>query len=91
MKELSIKEKAEAYDLALERAKKWCNAPNIDKMPTYGNRIIEEIFPELKESGDERIRKFLHYTFTVQYLAKDGLGKWHGEPVSNILAWIEKH
>ena len=90
MKELSIKEKAEAYDLALERAKKWCNAPNIDKMPTYGNRIIEEIFPELKESGDERIRKFLHYTFTVQYLAKDGLGKWHGEPVSNILAWIEK-
>jgi len=85
-----MEEKAKAYDLAIDRAKKWYYAPNIDKIPTYGNRIIEEIFPELKESGDERIRKFLHHTFTVQYLAKDGLGKWHGEPVSNILAWLEK-
>ena len=46
MKELSINEKAKAYDEAIERAKK-----------IYGNGITEEIFPELKESQDEKIRK----------------------------------
>ena len=54
---MTEKEKAKAYDKAIEIAKKWHNAPNIDKMPTYGNRIIEEIFPELKEEDAERIRK----------------------------------
>ena len=46
MKELSINEKAKAYDKAIERAKK-----------IYGNGIIERIFPELKEGDDERIKK----------------------------------
>ena len=46
MKELSINEKAKAYDEAIERAKK-----------IYGNGIIERIFPELKECDDERIKK----------------------------------
>ena len=46
MKELSINEKAKAYDEAIERAKK-----------IYGNCIIERIFPELKECDDERIKK----------------------------------
>ena len=46
MKELSINEKAKAYDEAIERAKKM-----------YGNEIAEEIFHELKEGDDERIRK----------------------------------
>ena len=46
MKELSINEKAKAYDEAIERAKK-----------LYGNGIIERIFPELKEGDDERIKK----------------------------------
>ena len=46
MKELSINEKAKAYDKAIERAKK-----------IYGNGIIERIFPELKECDDERIKK----------------------------------
>ena len=80
MKELSIKEKAEAYDLAIERAKKWYNAPNIDKMPTYGNRIIEEIFPELIESEDERIRKEIYWFFTQPDTVCDK--RW--------LAWLEK-
>lgn len=46
MNELSIKEKAKAYDEAIERAKK-----------LYGNGITEEIFPELKENDSERIKK----------------------------------
>ena len=47
---MTEKEKAKAYDDAIERAKKLLYAPNIDKIPTYGDRIIGEIFPELKES-----------------------------------------
>ena len=47
MKELSINEKAKAYDKAIERAKK-----------IYGNGIIERIFPEFKEC-DERIRRWI--------------------------------
>lgn len=43
---MTEKEKAEAYDKAIERAKK-----------LYGNGITEEIFLELKEDDDERIRK----------------------------------
>ena len=46
MKEPSINEKAKAYDEAIERAKK-----------LYGNEIAEEIFHELKECDDERIKK----------------------------------
>ena len=46
MKELSINEKAKAYDKAIERANK-----------LYGNEIAEEIFPELKEDNTEGIRK----------------------------------
>lgn len=46
MKELTIEEKAKAYDEAIERAKK-----------LYGNGITEEIFPELKEDDTKRIRK----------------------------------
>ncbi len=47
------------YKEALERAKKWYFAPNSETMPTYAKRIIKEIFPEFKESEDERIRKEL--------------------------------
>lgn len=80
MKELSIKEKAKAYDEALERAKKWYNAPNIDKMPTYGNRIIEEIFPELiEENEDEKIRKELIKFVKVNIPNEE-----------RYIAWLEK-
>lgn len=43
------------YNDALERAKKWYNAPNADKIPTYCNRVIEEIFPELKEKETNQV------------------------------------
>ena len=45
---MTEKEKAKAYDEAIERAKK-----------LYGNGIAEGIFPELKESDDDRIRKWI--------------------------------
>ena len=45
---MTEKEKAKAYDEAIERAKK-----------LYGDGIAEGIFPELKESEDDRIRKWI--------------------------------
>lgn len=54
MKELSIEEKAKAYDEALEKAKMVLqergNEPD-------GASVLSDLFPELTESEDERIRK----------------------------------
>lgn len=56
----------------------------------YMQKVLEKHINSMSNKEDERIRTFLHHTFTVQYLCKDKLGKWHGEPVVNILAWLEK-
>ena len=45
---MTEKEKAKAYDEAIERSKK-----------LYGDGITEAIFPELKESEDEKIRRWI--------------------------------
>lgn len=75
------------YKDALERAKKWYYAPNADKMPTYANRIIKEIFPELKESEDEQSKKWI-----LEYL-HDGLRKTDEQfkgQFKTAIAWLEK-
>lgn len=86
MKEFSIEEKARRYDKAIERAEKWCNAPNVNKIPTFANRVIEEIFPELKESEDEKIRKELIRAFKSLNTIK----VWNGIERTDILTWLEK-
>ena len=53
---MSIEEKAKAYDEALKKAKRF-HTP--DSNNTNLKAVIENIFPELKESEDERIRKWL--------------------------------
>ena len=64
----TIEEKARAYDEALERAKK------LTSDLTTLQAIREFIFPELKESKDERIRKELVYFIQgdKEYMEKDG-------------------
>ena len=55
---MTQEEKARAYDEALERAKKeWSN--NLDNAYKNYRERLEIIFPELKESDDEKIRKAL--------------------------------
>ena len=49
-----MEEKAKAYDRAIKRARKWHDDQHIT-IGLKGN--LEDIFPELKESEDERIRK----------------------------------
>ena len=71
---MTEKEKAEAYDKAIERAKK-----------LYDNGITEEIFPELKEDDDERIKKEL-----IQWVDEFPDIIWRGHYKKDIIAWLEK-
>ena len=71
---MTEKEKAEAYNKAIERTKK-----------LYGNRITKEIFPELKEDDDERIKKDL-----IQWVDEFPDTIWRGHYKKDIIAWLEK-
>ena len=84
MKELSIEEKARAYDEAIERAKEIHNEQCAQPF-----NVMLKVFPELKESEEERIINLL----------KMVVEKWHNVgytdyvmdmPKSEILAWLEK-
>lgn len=75
---MTEKEKAKAYDEAIERAKE-----------LYGNGITEEIFPELKEDNDEKIRRWI--IDDIRY-------NMNNEPLNNseykkkaekAIAWLE--
>lgn len=81
MKELSIEQKAKAYDEAIKKAKS--KIKNDKDHVLYEDDIIE-IFPELKESEDERIRKALITYFGDEDESYDGI------PYPSILAWLEK-
>ena len=74
MKELSINEKAKAYDEAIKRAKK-----------IYGNGIIERIFPELKEGDDERIKKNCIHFLELQKQHHAATFE-----IEECIAWLEK-
>ena len=82
MKELSIEEKARRYDEAIERAKS--KIKNDKDHVLYEDDIID-IFHELKESEDERIRKV-----QLNYWRSVGGKEWHGVPVQEAIAWLER-
>lgn len=54
MKELTIEQKAKAYDKAFRIAQELYNDPNSSKV---GKGYVCTVFPEVKESKNERIRK----------------------------------
>ena len=76
MKELSIEEKAKAYDEAIKVAR---SKIKNDKDHVLYEKDITDIFPELSESRDERIRKEI-----ISAIKED----WPGH--TNWIAWIEK-
>ena len=88
MKNLSLEEKAKRYDEAIEKAEKWYNAPNVDKIPTFGNRIIEDIFPELYEPEDEEVRNEI--IKLVKYYYGATLGCKHTVSRDKMLTWLKK-
>lgn len=81
----SIEEKAKAYDEALERARKElqiCGSSDCDAA-----RQIFRFFPELKESEDEKIRKWLINEIKINHhnLDEDSV-----DFVDKAIAWLEK-
>ena len=83
--EMTQEEKAKAYDEALERMKSWVRGEHPECF-TEAQKAAEFIFPELKESKDERIRKVIYgwiYTLPSQVF-DNGFSK------EEILAWLEK-
>jgi len=78
----TIEEKAKAYDKALEKAEKALEVCGTDKCETA--RQIFSLFPELKESEDEKIREKIIATIHLYY----------GEPLDDeakeMIAWLEK-
>ena len=82
MKELSIKEKAKAYDEALKVLHKYDGA-NI----MFSQSLKEEMFPELKESEDERIRKEIIEFVKNSCFVRTKDSKHNRE---QMLAWLEK-
>ena len=87
MKELSIKQKAKAYDESLERAKKL--QETCDSTAVVG--WCEYIFPELKESDDEKTRKEL--VAFLEELSKLGkntnFDRWKTSDCANWIAWLD--
>ena len=82
MKELSIEEKAKAYDELLNRAKELKEANPSDEGI---QRWVKDAFPELIESKDEEIKKAL-----IRLFSKASVGQTYGIDDKDILAWIEK-
>ena len=80
--EKTTEQKAKAYDEALAKAKEQYNYPCMRSCMG----ILEEIFPELKESDDEKMRKELIRAFKSLNTIK----VWNGIERTDILAWLEK-
>ena len=82
MKELSIEQKARAYDKALNKARQLLDYPT-----TNFRRDLDDLFPELKESEDERIRK------AISQCVEDMRGqfeKLYSVHHKDAIAWLEK-
>ena len=79
---METEDKAKRYDEALERAKKLYEQGTITESLSY-------VFPELKESEDEKIRKAIHIYFDWLDGRKDYApkGKY---TIRDMIAWLEK-
>lgn len=86
MKELSIQEKAERYDKAIEIARYYYN----DRaMPIGTNFKIEKMFPELGGNENEKIRKDL-CTWLEHKRERCTYPTPKAETLSAWIAWLEK-
>lgn len=75
-----------AYKEALERAKN-LHKDAIDMDENIRAKLCEIIFPELNESEDEKIRKWL--IDTIKSVPNDSI-EWDVINKSDVLAWLEK-
>ena len=86
---MTTEERARAYDEALEKARKINSGEEV--AAPEGWSICEVIFPELKESEDEKIRKVLVGWFkSYKEEGTCGAETFNGIPTDDIIAWFEK-
>lgn len=89
---MTPEEKAERYDEALRRARKLKEDPTsvfYEYSPSEGDTIVDYIFPELKESEDEMIRKEILDCFRA--MKQQGcFPSKHKEQYDSWIAWLEK-
>ena len=71
------------YKEALERAREWYNNPNSSSI---GKSYLYAVFPELKESKDDKIRKAIiaHIESLKHY------DSYYGVSPKEMVAWLEK-
>lgn len=79
---MTIEEKAKRYDEALERMKSWVRGEHPECF-TEAPKAAEFIFPELKESEDERIRRNI-------IAALKGEGYYDCDLTNECIAWVKK-
>jgi hypothetical protein len=82
MKELSIEQKARAYDEAIERANSLLSSNEL------GNAWIYKLLPELREPEDERIRKEI--IEQINLLKSATLSDLKDKQFNSWIAWLEK-
>jgi len=79
MKDLSVEQKAKRYDEALGKARQLCDYPT--SKPFISD--LQDLFPELKESEDERIKnEIIDYISTAEDKVLIPYESW--------IAWLEK-
>lgn len=89
---MTQEEKAQAYDEALEKAKIEINTKGIGETVN----LCEQLFPELRESEDEGIRKSLiKFLTAVKVISESGRTTWavrkeDAEMCKSFIAWLEK-
>lgn len=80
---MTPEEKAKAYDKAIEKAKMSYHTGDYDKDTL---EMLEIIFPELKESEDEKIRKeLITHCRNTRCVTEEG-----AERIAKWIAWLEK-
>ena len=82
---MTQKQKARAYDKAFRIAQELYNNPNSSNI---GKGYVCTVFPELKESEDDRIRnKLIKLIKMSNEVGGFALHKWEAD---EMLAWLEK-
>lgn len=88
MKELSIEQKAKAYDEALKRAGE-CHVDGLSLHQPVKD-VLEYIFHELKESEDEKIRKWIIDDIRYNINNEPLNNSEYKKKAERAIAWLEK-
>lgn len=80
---MTIEEKAKAYDEAIEIAKEINNEQRAQPF-----NVMTRVFPELKESDDERIRKEMIFYFTEE-IPQCSIQE-HSDKMREFISWLKR-